>query len=269
MPSILVTGSTGFVGRHVVAELVAQGYTVSALVRDTSKLSGLSWCNDVNIIEGTLENSGSVSMQRHDVLMHLAWDGLPNYQNLFHIEQNFPQSYNFIRQQISTGTSKILVLGTCLEYGLVEGELSACRKTDPQNAYAVAKDTLHKHLRELAKQNHFSLLWARLFYIYGPGQNAKSFLPQLAAALKRGDPEFRMSGGEQLRDYLPVEDAATQIVELLESPQSGAFNICSGQPISMRRFAEQYIQSQDGHIELNLGHFPYLDFEPMSFWGKK
>lgn len=253
----------------MVAALAARGYTINVLVREPSKVAKFSWCGDVNVFEGTLGQPGSIATERHDALLHLAWEGLPHYKELFHIERNLPQSYQFVRQQVLAGTPKVLVLGTCLEYGMAEGALSACRLTDPQNAYALAKDTLHKQLRELAKHNPFDLQWARLFYLHGEGQNPRSFLPLLASALERGDRVFNMSGGEQLRDYLPVEGAATQIVDGLEKRGSGVFNVCSGEPISLRRLAEEFIARRGSKIELNFGHYPYPDFEPMSFWGTK
>jgi dTDP-6-deoxy-L-talose 4-dehydrogenase (NAD+) len=77
--------------------------------------------------------------------------------------------------------------------------------TAPVTPYGLAKDTLRKFLEMLQEVHPFTLQWVRLFYLYGPGQNPKSLLSQLDAAIEQGDPVFRMSGGEQLRDYLPVD----------------------------------------------------------------
>jgi dTDP-6-deoxy-L-talose 4-dehydrogenase (NAD+) len=77
-----------------------------------------------------------------------------------------------------------------------------------------------------------------------------------------------MSGGEQLRDYLPVEDVANHIVNLVEHGElDGIYNSCSGDPISVRRLVERRIREKGSNIELNLGHYPYPDYEPMAFWG--
>jgi dTDP-6-deoxy-L-talose 4-dehydrogenase (NAD+) len=114
------------------------------------------------------------------------------------------------------------------------------------------------------------LTWARLFYVYGEGQAAGSLLPQLEEAIARGDAVFNMSGGEQLRDYLPIEEAARYLVALaLNGTDNGVVNVCSGRPVSVRELAETVVHAHDSRITLNLGHFPYPDYEPMAFWGDR
>ena len=77
-----------------------------------------------------------------------------------------------------------------------------------------------------------------------------------------------MSRGEQLRDYLPVAEVARRLIRLVEWPAaSGIYNICSGEPISVRRLVEQHIAARGGAIDLGLGRYPYPDYEAMAFWG--
>ena len=66
-----------------------------------------------------------------------------------------------------------------------DGSLSEDMITDPQNPYALAKDTLRKFLFELKKKHPFDCKWIRLFYMYGEGQNANSLLSQLQTALTK------------------------------------------------------------------------------------
>ena len=88
--------------------------------------------------------------------------------------------------------------------------------------------------------------------------------------MARGDATFDMSGGEQLRDYLPVEEAAADLVALaLNGGDNGVVNVCSGQPISVRELAEGVVRNHGSTISLNLGHFPYPEYEPMAFWGDR
>jgi hypothetical protein len=103
--------------------------------------------------------------------------------------------------------------------------------------------------------------------MHGKGQNAKSILSQLDAAIDNGDTVFNMSGGEQLRDYLSIEALVQQLYDLHQSQTKGAFNICSGKPISIRRLVEERVQERSANITLNLGYYPYPDYEPMAFWG--
>ncbi|MCK4859475.1 MAG: NAD-dependent epimerase/dehydratase family protein, partial [Candidatus Omnitrophica bacterium] len=110
--------------------------------------------------------------------------------------------------------------------------------------------------------------WIRLFYMYGNGQNPSSLLPQLDNALERGDEIFNMSGGEQLRDYLPVEKVAEYVTKIsLQNKVLGVINCCSGKPISIRKLVENHMKNRGKTIKLNLGYYPYSDYEPMAFWG--
>ena len=104
--------------------------------------------------------------------------------------------------------------------------------------------------------------------MYGVGQNSGSLLAQLDNAIDSGEPSFNMSGGEQLRDYLPVEEVARQLVLLIRYTQfNGVVNVCSGKPISVRCLVEQHLAKRVSKIQLNLGYYKYPDYEPMAFWG--
>ena len=94
--------------------------------------------------------------------------------------------------------------------------------------------------------------------------NSNSLLSQLDSAINNNK-IFNMSGGEQLRDFLPIETVVEQIFELYVSKKKGAFNVCSGKPISIKELVENKIKERGSSIKLNLGYYPYPDYEPMQF----
>jgi dTDP-6-deoxy-L-talose 4-dehydrogenase (NAD+) len=205
-----------------------------------------------------------------EIVIHLAWDGLPNYASLRHLNEELPAQRAFLEGLLEAGLGGLTVAGTCLEYGLQSGALSETTSTAPVTAYGKAKDELRAELQQRQGTRPFRLTWARLFYVYGEGQAAGSLLPQLEEAIARGDAVFNMSGGEQLRDYLPIEEAARYLVALaLNGTDNGVVNVCSGRPVSVRELAETVVHAHDSRITLNLGHFPYPDYEPMAFWGDR
>lgn len=267
---VAVTGASGFVGRHVLTALLRHEVEIVAVTRDASRLTGLG--AGVNVVEMDIASPAAdcfARLGRPDVLIHLAWDGLPNYKSLHHFETELPRQYRFLKSMTDEGLASLLVTGTCFEYGMQSGPLEAGRPTRPNNPYGYAKDALRTQLGYLKAAKAFDLTWARLFYMYGEGQARNSLFPLLKDAVSRGDRIFNMSGGEQLRDYLPVEEAAQQIVHsALARRDLGAINICSGRPVSVRRLVEQWITENDWDIRLNLGHYPYPDYEPMAFWGE-
>lgn len=267
---VAMTGASGFIGRHVLAELKKHGVDVVAITRDAARLHDL--VESVCVVEMDIASPTPDCFERlgkPDVLIHLAWDGLPNYKSLHHFETELPRQYQFLKTMVESGLSSLLVTGTCFEYGMQSGGLAAGVGTKPTNPYGYAKDELRQQLEYLKKSKSFNLTWGRLFYMYGEGQPSTSLYPKLKEAVLRGDKIFNMSGGEQLRDYLPVEEVARQIVQLaLARRDSGAINICSGKPISVRRLVEQWLLENNWKIELNLGYYPYPDYEPMAFWGE-
>jgi dTDP-6-deoxy-L-talose 4-dehydrogenase (NAD+) len=209
-------------------------------------------------------------MGRPDALIHLAWSGLPNYKSLHHFEHELPAQYHFLKNLVESGLQSLVVAGTCFEYGMQSGALSEDIAPQPSNPYGFAKDALRCQLEYLKSTHPFQLTWARLFYLYGEGQAESSLFPQLRQAAERGDPVFNMSGGEQLRDYLPVTEVARHLVSLaLAKRDMGAVNVCSGAPISVRKLVEGWIKENGWSIALNLGHYPYPDYEPMAFWGDR
>lgn len=267
---IAVTGASGFVGRHVLTELLRHETEIVAVTRDAARLRGLH--ESIQIVEMDIAHPASdcfEQMGQPDVLIHLAWYGLPNYKSLHHFETELPRQYQFLKTMIEAGLHSLLVTGTCFEYGMQSGPLLESMPTRPDNPYGYAKDALRRQLEFLKSVKPFSLAWVRLFYMYGEGQSSTSLYPKLREAVLRGDNIFNMSGGEQLRDYLPVEEVARQIVQLAMARRDiGTVNICSGKPISVRRLVEQWLDENNWKIELNLGHYPYPDYESMAFWGE-
>lgn len=268
---VAVTGATGFVGRHVLAQLAARdGVEVVATSNPRSPLraqamAGVSW---VPLDIGDPPPAGYRALGEPDVLIHLAWGGLPNYRSLHHFEVELPLQYRLLSGLVRQGLPSLLTVGTCFEYGFASGPLAAEMATRPNNPYGFAKDSLRKQLQYLQCQQPFALTWARLFYMFGDGQPETSLLPQLKKAVAEGKPLFDMSGGEQLRDYLPVAQVAQRLVDLaLAAPNSGVLNVCSGTPIAVRSLVEGWIRDNGWQIKPNLGRYPYPDYEPMAFWG--
>ena len=271
---VLVVGSTGFIGSHIMDNIRQHtDIDIIATTRNIEKAKKFLWFNNkkVNIIEFNITQTSSDvygRLQRPDIMIHLAWDGLPDYKNIIHIEQNLYKNYFFIKDMLSGGLRNLTVTGTCFEYGIKNGPLSEDMKTNPVTSYAVAKDSLRRFLQELQKIKNFDLKWLRLFYAYGKGQSQKSLLSQLDAAIKNNEKIFNMSDGEQLRDYLTVEKLSEYIVKItFQSKITGIINCCSGKPISIRNLAENYIKEKDADIKLNFGYYPYPDYEPVAFWG--
>ena len=268
MFKVAVTGASGFIGRHVLSELAHYPVEVIASARDASKLANISNVHVVEIDIAKPQEDDYVRLHKPDILIHLAWQGLPNYDSLHHFETELPIQYWFLQGLVRAGLPSLLVSGTCFEYGMQNGILSEDLTPLPHTAYGYSKDALRRQLEFLCRKYPFAITWARLFYMYGEGQSKSSLLPKLKEAVTSGDTIFNMSGGEQLRDYLPVKDVAAILVKLaLKQENVGIINVCSGKPISVRNLVESWVKDNGYDIKLNLGYYKYPDYEPVAFWG--
>jgi nucleoside-diphosphate-sugar epimerase len=270
---ILITGATGFIGNYVIKELLKreEHEILATAIEPANALTHIEWIDRVKYISCDLNQKNEnyfAFFGKPDLLIHLAWEGLPNYLELYHFERNLFTNYFFIKNMVLNGLNDLSIIGTCLEYGLTEGCLSETMQTNPVTPYGLAKDTLRRFIEELNAKFGFKFRWIRLFYMYGQGQNPNSLLSQLERALDKNETQFNMSGGDQLRDYLPVEVVAQYIVKIsLQNEFNGIVNCCSGKPISIKSLVENYLKDKRKNITLNLGYYDYPKYEPMAFWG--
>ena len=258
MTTIHLLGSEGFVGR--------------ALQREAGDLQLHCWSHrysDPDHYFDLLDPSSWRALLKcqptHVIL--LSWPGLPNYQELFHITRNLPACVELIEQLVETGLQRLVVAGTCYEYGLQNGPLKEDQFTDPVNCYAIAKDGLRRVIASRYSQQDLQWCWARIFYPFGLGQNPKSLLPSLQCAIDQGDPSFAMSSGRQVRDFVPVDQVAGLLLRLIAHPEAqGIFNCGSGSPVSLRELAEKCITESLSSMVLKLGIYPDRQDEPLAFW---
>jgi nucleoside-diphosphate-sugar epimerase len=165
--NILVTGATGYIGRYIVSELVKiPGHTIVVSGRNTQKLKNIADNYNVQKVKFNLyeeQYNWFEMVGEPDMLIHLAWGGLDNYDSLCHIEQELCAHYSFLKNMIENGFPHLSVTGTCLEYGKQEGCMCEHTPTAPVTSYGVAKDTLHRFLRLLQKNGGFFVLKPEVF----------------------------------------------------------------------------------------------------------
>jgi dTDP-6-deoxy-L-talose 4-dehydrogenase (NAD+) len=231
------------------------------------------WFSKVKYIEYDINNNESRDLcsffGNPDQLIHLAWGSLSNYNDSSHIETILFNHCRFVKNMVLSGLKDMVIAGTCFEYGMVDGCLSENMDTKPLNSYAIAKDTLRKFIVELEKQHRFVYKWIRLFYMYGEGQSKTSLMYLLDKAIHDKDKVFNMSGGGQLRDFLHI-DVVVKNIALIARQNiyiNQSINCCSGKPVSIKNLVESYLEKKNYNMKLNLGFYPYPDYETMEFWG--
>jgi nucleoside-diphosphate-sugar epimerase len=263
---VAVTGATGFVGRYVVRALRERGDSdIIPVSRSGGVVEGMP-----SLSIDLADDIGDIFTRigAPDAVIHCAWSGLPNYRSPHHLETDLEQQSRFLMALSDQGLRRLVGVGTCFEYGMIEGELNEDMQTEPDNPYGIAKDHLNRYLESTLVGSNCHFAWARLFYMFGKEQAPTSLYSLVNAACDRGDDRFPMSGGEQVRDFLPVETVATRLVQLaLDTNACGTFNICSGEPQTVRSLVERWFAERKAPVTLELGVYPYPDYEPFAFWG--
>lgn len=255
--SIHIIGASGFIGKALQKKSAENGehFFYSSKYNNEMKVDindKTSWKN-LRIAKG-------------DKLIFLSWQNLPNYRDDFHILENLNKSINFLKEVAKTDISTVVCAGTCFEYGLQSGCLEESLNTDPVNNYAIAKDTLRRVISNTLAEENINLAWLRIFYPYGEHQNPNSLIPLLDKAIKNKEKNFNISQGDQIRDFIKIEEVAEVFLKCAESDVNQIINVGSGNPISIRDFLENYIKTKKSDIKLNLGFFPRREDEPLAFW---
>ncbi|MCC6371051.1 MAG: NAD(P)-dependent oxidoreductase [Bacteroidia bacterium] len=269
---VLVTGATGGLGSLVVENLLLSGHTVIATSRNAEKAAQCSFYSKVTYKAFDISAPISTNLYEYygqpDLLIHLAWEKLNEYKNEAHLGEILTQHKLFLDNLLQNGLKDLTVVGTCYEYGLQEGELEESMTTMPTMPYPQAKNLLRQHLEELNHKIYFNLKWIRVFYVFGEIKERKNLYTLLLAAIKNGDKTFNMSGGEQTRDFLsPAQIAGIIGKTALQNKVLGIVNCCSGKPVVLKEFIRHFLEINNYSIQLNLGHYPYPDYEPMHTWG--
>jgi nucleoside-diphosphate-sugar epimerase len=166
----------------------------------------------------------------------------------------------------------VVVSGSFAEYGRSADRyelIPVGAPLEPTSAYAASKAAGFIAASTFAIENQIELCYLRIFSVFGEGQYAGNFWPALREAARAGQ-DFPMSPGEQIRDYIPVEDVAAALHRsvLRKDVQPGfplVLNIGTGVPVSMRGFAEKWWSHWGATGKLLVGALPYRQNEPMRF----
>lgn len=268
---IFVTGGTGFIGQHVLHKLALQDCIITAIKR-ASDISSLP--QKINWINTPMDQISSKELEGNDALIHMASVGvspkIASNDELYY--WNVMCLAKILGEAKKAGIKRVVITGTYAEYGLS----ADCYDLLPPNAplfpitaYAASKAAAFMLATAFAIENQIELCYLRIFSAFGDGQFLGNFWPALKDAAINGR-DFSMTKGEQVRDFIAVESVADEIVRSayrldLESSKPLIKNIASGNPISLKAFAQICWRSFEAKGKLIIGDAPYRKNEPMRF----
>ena len=236
---VLLTGASGYLGRHVLKALGMQGIeTVCAQHRTTfSSQTGEVLSADLLSPDGALE---LVTHAKATHLLHLAW----------YVEQgkywNSPQNFEWVQASIRLvdafcrqGGKHVVMAGTCAEYDWDYGFMQeGVTPYNPHTPYGICKNATRQLLQSMCDLHNVRLAWGHVFFPFGMDESAGRLIPSLIQVFRGEIPAFGVNN-EAIRGMLPVTDAADAFVRLIQHHQaSGAYNICSGIPTRIDEIVE-------------------------------
>ena len=266
--TVLVTGSSGFIGQHVPSLLQALNYDEIHLVSrnpgktPTAPLGKSIFQHHCSLLEKSNVQSLLKEIQPSH-LLHLAWD--VEHGKFWSSTNNLQwvaASLNLTRSFLEAGGQRAVFAGTCAEY---DWNYGYCREgvtpLNPNTLYGVCKHALHEMVRQTFKDAGCSYAWGRLFLLFGPDEFSKRLVPSVIKSLLTN--QFAAcSSGEQIRDFLYTMDAADAFVTLLGSSVQGPVNICSGKPVPISSLVLQLGQLLGREDLLQLGKLPTRPDDP-------
>jgi nucleoside-diphosphate-sugar epimerase len=238
---ILVTGATGFVGRHTLEPLCRGGWEVHAVSRTPRRsLHGERW-HALDLFDRSARHEllECVTPSR---LLHLAWTVEHGRFWDAPINRQWQEvTLGLVEEFAEVGGRRLVAAGTCAEYDWSALGGEPCREFDtpcrPGTVYGSAKHELRIALESLARRRAVSFAWGRLFHLFGPGEHRQRLVPALAVALLAGR-TAATGPGHVIRDFLDVREAGAAFVALLNTEVEGPVNIASGTPTTITALAE-------------------------------
>lgn len=270
---IFVTGGTGFIGSHFIKQALHQGHEVHALRRPDSH-PRIVLPQQPTWIDSSLDNVLPAAISPCDILVHAAAYGVSPQRCgwMEALQVNVLDSMALVHAASIAEVQRFIVVGSCVEYGNLESEVAPIASTSPLNpigAYAGSKAAFTKAFTAFVRENSLKAAVLRLFQVFGDGQYSENFWPSLRRAALAGD-DFRMTSGKQIRDFTPVEFAATQILDIATSldltPGRPVFrNIGTGRPQQLREFAAFWWRQWQASGRIIFGEIPDRPNEVMYY----
>lgn len=221
---VVLTGSTGLIGKEAIAPLKKAGYQVYCLTSKNCNLFDYgAVCNFFNEI-------------KPQSLLHFAWitggDYLSNPINNDYVDA----SMNMLKAFSKNGGKRAVFAGTCFEYDFKDKSLKEDDNLNPKTLYAQCKVRLNDLASEFCKNNGISFGWGRIFYVFGHNEK-EGRLTQLIISKLQNNEHVEIKYSQLIRDYMYSKDIANAFVQFLKSDVHGAVNICTGNGISLGSFA--------------------------------
>ena len=264
---ILLTGATGFVGQQVLKFLLNEDVRIRCIVREgkKSELPISKKLESPLVTKDLFEESEEwwrSALEGIHTIIHAAWYAEPGKYQLS--PKNLDcllGSIVMAKAAISSGVKRFVGIGTCFEYQQAGEKLTTDAPLGPTSPYAATKASAYLSLSHIFPICGVEFAWCRLFYLYGEGEDPRRLVQSLRLSLSEGR-EVALTAGNQVRDFLDVAEAGQRIAKVALGKVTGAVNICSGMPVTVRELAESIADEYRRRDLLQFGARPENPVDP-------
>ncbi len=254
---VILTGASGFVGAATLSGLIASGADVLALSRRRPDVAGTFAWRACDLLDAS-SLADAMGDVKADVLLHAAWT--VEHGKFWTSPDNLDwvgASLRLARLAAEAGVPRIVGMGTCFEYDWPDD--GPCDESTtplaPATLYAASKDATRRLLERFCATNGMSFAWARLFFLYGPGEAKTRLVPAVTLPLLAGQPA-RIDSGRAVRDVMEIGDAGRALAMLALSGLTGPVNVATGEGISIRELTGMIADIIGRRDLVSIGAFP-------------
>lgn len=270
--TIAITGSSGFLGNALVKLFLQKEIEIVCLIRKQSKYSS-NRSDKVKFIEYDnklycSEIVEKLSEFKPEAFIHCAWKGTfgKARDEYYQFSENIPLTIDSVLLANAVGCNQWIGAGSQAEYGNKRNQIFENEICEPQSLYGKAKLVSGITALELCTQLNIKGVWNRIFSLYGPGDNEDYFIPYVIKSLS-SNLVPKLTGCEQIWDYLYIDDAATAFYKQINNSCEGIFNICSGKTIVLKEIVLLIQKMIKNNSSVIFGDIPYLKNQTMMLWG--
>jgi dTDP-6-deoxy-L-talose 4-dehydrogenase (NAD+) len=262
---VAIIGGTSFIGQNLIKHLQKKIRIIATYNSNKPIKNELSiaW-KKLDIREN--KKNYLKYLEYPDIVLNLAWPDIPNYRLKKHFKTFYYQK-KFNHNLIKNGLKNLIVLGTCYEYGKINGKISETITEKPTIPYAKSKLKLLRSILELKKNNYFKFTWLRPFFVYGYNKKRKN-LYSLIKEIDKNRIEKLQVCGNLIRDFISIKLLCSIIFKIIMlNKDLGILNLCSGKGTTVKSFIKKNLKNKKNLKKINMNFKNPNNFEPKYFWG--
>lgn len=259
----IVTGGNGFIGSHLVKNLLKNNYLVTVILRD--KFSNIERLKELSVDYAYCDNSNIINIhnilnnRKYDMFFHFAWEGVSGdaRRNIEIQFKNILSTVDAVTAAKALGCQRFIGAGSIME----DESLYLCetpgKPLPSQYLYGAAKLSAHMLSKTKASEIGIDFLWAKITNTYGPGEISPRFINTTLRKIINNE-RLEFTAGTQNYDFVFIDDVADAFRLIAENGLNNtSYIVGSGNAKPLRKYIETIHDTLESDLELHFGDIPF------------